>query len=77
MTTTLRQLREQAGLSLNKFARLCDVAEPSAWQWEHCLNAPRAYRRPRIAAVLGVTEDELNKAIDQTMKKESSYAVAD
>lgn len=55
----IRKAREAAGLSQWEFAKALDVNQSAASRWESGLASPEDWRRPIIAALLGVDANEL------------------
>lgn len=55
----IKELREQRGMTRSELARQMGVKHPSVIQWEKEESLPAAAKLPKLAAVLGVTIDEL------------------
>lgn len=58
----IRELRERLGISQSELARRMGVKHTSVIQWETGKAMPTADKLPKLAAILGVTIDELYKA---------------
>jgi transcriptional regulator with XRE-family HTH domain len=56
---TLRDLREQAGMSQEELAAKAQVSRASIQNWEAARTAPRRAESRRLAAALGVSVDDL------------------
>ena len=69
MTLTLRKLRERANLPQHEVAAACNVTQAAVSRWESGeYPVPRKYWR-FCRSLYRVTDDELNDAINETMKK--------
>jgi len=55
----LRQLREQLGLSQNRFAKLAGIPQPKISRWESGKEAPSAKYLLKLARALGVPVEAL------------------
>lgn len=55
----LRQLREQRGLSQNRFAKLAGIPRPKISRWERGKEAPSAKYLPKLAKALGIPVEAL------------------
>lgn len=55
----LKELREEAGLSINKIAEIMGVSKVSAWQWESGLNFPKELTLEKMADYFNVSLDYL------------------
>ena len=62
---TLATLRLKAGLSQRQFAELCGVAQPHVSRYESGLHEPGVFLAQKMAAVLGVSLDEIAAALHQ------------
>lgn len=66
---TLRDLRESAKLKQHEVASACNVSQAAVSRWEAGeFPVPRKYWR-FCRSLYRVTDDELNDAINETMKK--------
>lgn len=63
---TMKELRTAAGLSSYELADVTGVTAPAVLRWESGISAPRMRLRPLAAKALGVTVDELSKAVTAT-----------
>ena len=56
---TIREARKALGLSQEQLAKLVGVTQGAVAQWENGLTHPAFAVLPKLAAVLGMTVDEL------------------
>lgn len=76
--TTLRSLRDHAGLSQEELAAKAQVSRASIQNWEGNRTAPRRAESRRLAAALGVSVDDLKASAreDQVDAQEIRDALA-
>ena len=55
----IRELRQQAGMTLQELADRCGVKHTAVLAWEQGKKLPRADKLPKLAAALGCKIDEL------------------
>lgn len=63
--TTLEDLRREKGLDRSEFARRVGVDRVSVWRWETGRRAMTAAMCQQVADVLGVSMEEVVKAVQQ------------
>lgn len=63
---TLKELREQAGLSQGELAKLCGVAPNTVYFWESGRTLPRLMQQRNLVKALNCTAEELWAALEET-----------
>lgn len=64
MRIDIRSLREAAGITQKQLAEKMGCVKSNVTNWETGVSLPRTADLPRLAAVLGVTVDELLREPD-------------
>jgi DNA-binding transcriptional regulator YiaG len=68
----IRELRKVTGLSLDRFARLCDVSHSAAYFWEIGARTPGRRSREKLCEIIrSVYQQQNGEALIEKRKKES------
>lgn len=66
---TLKELREDAALTMGELARLVEVNVQTIWRWENAKSRPSPSHRRKLASIFGKETRDIAEAVRETAKE--------